>query len=145
MGSVQPGVSRLSEFAGQTTLQVEICASCGVLFAAPKSLLDKRRFDGASFYCPSGHSLSYDAGEARMRRELEQTRKSLEGTRDLLRHEERSHAATRGQVTRVKNEKAKIEARVANGVCPCCGRTFKQLAAHMKRKHPGYVDGAVAR
>jgi hypothetical protein len=24
------------------------------------------------------------------------------------------------------------------GVCPCCNRTFQQLARHMKAKHPGY-------
>jgi hypothetical protein len=93
MGSVQAGNQRLSQFAGQTTLEVEIC-TCGVLFAAPKNLLDKRRFDGQSFYCPNGHCLSFvDAGETRLRRQLEETRQSLQGTRDLLRHEERSHAA----------------------------------------------------
>jgi hypothetical protein len=29
---------------------------------------------------------------------------------------------------------------VAAGVCPCCKRTVKQLAAHMKEKHPEFVN-----
>jgi septal ring factor EnvC (AmiA/AmiB activator) len=138
------GVQRLSQFAGQTTLEVEIC-TCGVLFAVPVHMLKERRFDGKSFYCPNGHSLSYNGDRHQLERSLESTKQQLQGTRELLRHEERSHAATRGQVTRVKNEKAKIEARVAHGTCPCCGRTFKQLTAHMKRKHPDYVEEATAR
>lgn len=32
--------------------------------------------------------------------------------------------------------------RVSAGTCPCCNRSFKQLAAHMKNKHPDYVDKA---
>lgn len=28
--------------------------------------------------------------------------------------------------------------RVGAGVCPCCKRTFQQLARHMKCKHPKY-------
>jgi chemotaxis response regulator CheB len=47
----------------------------------------------------------------------------------------REHSATRAQLTKTKK-------RVANGVCPCCNRTFKQLARHMKAKHPEFV-GAV--
>ena len=30
--------------------------------------------------------------------------------------------------------------RVAASVCPCCKKTFKQLAAHMKNKHPNYAE-----
>lgn len=46
---------------------------------------------------------------------------------------ERSAAAQRGVLTRLKN-------RVAAGVCPCCHRSFKQLSEHMKMKHPDYTE-----
>jgi hypothetical protein len=49
-------------FAGHTDLEVTVC-TCGVLFAAPQKLLDTRRFDGQSFYCPNGHSLSFKGTE----------------------------------------------------------------------------------
>jgi hypothetical protein len=28
---------------------------------------------------------------------------------------------------------------VANGVCVCCNRSFKNLAAHMQTKHPEFA------
>lgn len=31
-----------------------------------------------------------------------------------------------------------VKRRVAAGVCPCCTRTFQNLAAHMQNKHPGF-------
>lgn len=72
-------VQRLSRFAGQTQLEVEIC-TCGVLFAAPANLLAARRFDGKDFYCPNGHSLSYDGDQVKLKRDLANARQSLAGT-----------------------------------------------------------------
>jgi hypothetical protein len=43
--------------------------------------------------------------------------------------------ATRGVVTKIKR-------RVAHGVCPCCQRTFKDLARHMEGQHPDYAKDA---
>lgn len=42
------------------------------------------------------------------------------------------HAAARGQVTRLKR-------RAANGVCPCCTRTFADLKRHMANQHPDFT------
>jgi hypothetical protein len=33
----------------------------------------------------------------------------------------------------------RIRNRIAAGVCPCCTRTFKNVARHIKDKHPTYV------
>lgn len=30
---------------------------------------------------------------------------------------------------------------VGAGVCPCCNRTFKNLARHMAGQHPGFTEG----
>jgi hypothetical protein len=46
--------------------------------------------------------------------------------------ERKSHAATKGHLTRTKK-------RAASGVCPCCRRSFKQLRRHMQNKHPVYL------
>ncbi len=35
----------------------------------------------------------------------------------------------------------KVKKRAANGVCPCCNRTFSDLARHMKAKHPDFAEG----
>ena len=49
---------------------------------------------------------------------------------------EASLQATKGVVTRLKK-------RAIAGVCPCCNRTFQQLAAHMAHKHPDYKQPEV--
>ena len=49
---------------------------------------------------------------------------------------------TKANAARTRKELHSVKARVAHGVCPCCNRTFKQLARHMKTKHPDYVEAA---
>jgi hypothetical protein len=114
---------------------------CGINHAVPEELfnfMERQHRDGRKqqgIHCPLGHTWTF-AGEgeaAKLERELEAARRSRRATQDLLHAEERSHAATRGHLTRTRR-------RVANGVCPCCGRTFKQLARHMKAKHPEFVE-----
>jgi hypothetical protein len=46
---------------------------------------------------------------------------------------ERSAAAVRGHITRLKN-------RIAKGVCPECHQAFPSLARHMETKHPAYRE-----
>lgn len=124
-------------YSGQLTV---VTCWCGMRHAIPSELDDfqDRQHDNGerqtSIYCPLGHQhIRAGKGEAeKLRERLEGERRRLAATRDLLAHEERSHAATRGHLTRTKK-------RVAHGVCPCCSRTFQQLARHMKNKHPEYV------
>jgi hypothetical protein len=122
-------------FAGHTDLEVTVC-TCGVLFAAPQKLLDTRRFDGQSFYCPNGHSLSFKGTRLEVARPRARARAArLAAARDQA---EASARAQRGAATRARNQRDKDRQRVAAGVCPCCNRTFKQLARHMKSQHPEY-------
>jgi len=114
---------------------------CGIHYAVPSEFYDmveRQHRDGkaqTNIYCPLGHVWHFaGTSEAeKLRAQLESERRRAQATRDLLAAEERSHAATRGHLTRTKK-------RVAHGVCPCCNRTFKQLAAHMKNKHAEYVQ-----
>ena len=34
---------------------------------------------------------------------------------------------------------ARIRQRIANGVCPCCQRSFGNVRAHMETQHPDYT------
>lgn len=43
------------------------CASCGIEFCLPDALYSARKRDGAGFYCPNGHSLSYRPTEDQKR------------------------------------------------------------------------------
>ena len=120
---------RLIKVSGQ--LVTEECCRCGIVFAMPVEFKEQRLGDKASFYCPGGHGQHYTTNEAdRLRQQLENERRALSTTQDLLNGERRSHAATKGQLTKTLN-------RIHEGVCPECNRTFKQLSRHMRSRHKG--------
>lgn len=50
---------------------------------------------------------------------------------DQLRAAQQDHEATRAKLVRDR-------ARFANGVCPCCNRSFENVARHMRTQHPDY-------
>lgn len=119
-----------------TSIDLELvdCANCGVIFGLPAHLAEARRRIGGSCYCPNGHYLSWKSTELdRLQREVNAARVAVAAARDQLGAAERSNAALRGVITKERK-------RVGNGVCPCCNRTFANLARHMDGVHPGYAD-----
>lgn len=122
------------------------CARCGVVFGITREYEERRRADHKEFFCPAGHGNFYGGkSEAeKLRDELAREKHRAEQARawaeDEARRREvanRRAAAARGQVTRIKN-------RVRHGVCPCCKRTFQQLARHMASQHPDYTEASDA-
>jgi hypothetical protein len=116
-------------------LITEDCCNCGVLFAIPADLRRELLENHKNFYCPNGHSQAY-LGKTEAQKEKERAdrlERRLANTEEDLRCERASHRATRGNVTKLKK-------RVANGVCPCCNRTFANLGRHMAGQHPDYAD-----
>lgn len=113
------------------TLSPVRCCTCGVVFGMDDYLDRKRRGDGATFYCSNGHGQHYGS-------ELERLRKQLDSAHARLRHEQDQHGATRRELTATKGHVSRLKTRVANGVCPCCKRSFVQLQRHMATKHPDY-------
>jgi hypothetical protein len=121
----------MPEIAYNETLVTTSCW-CGINLAVPSNLFRMAHDNGKSIYCPLGHSFGWsDTFQTKYERE----QKRVKATRDLLAAEERSHAATRGQMTKLKK-------RVHAGVCPCCQRSFQNVARHMKTKHPDYEVAA---
>lgn len=116
-------------------LQTETCYKCGIVFAVPSYFREKRLLDKNSFWCPNGHSQAYIKSEIdQLKSQLEAERRSTEWQRARANTLEKSLSAQKGQLTKLKN-------RVANGVCPCCKRTFQDLSRHMHNKHPDYSKG----
>jgi len=121
----------------ETELKEIQCGTCGVWHAIPQIMFDSCYKDGGFWHCPNGHSRGYDEGSLLNQLEKEKKRrkwaeKAEAGRREELRSAMKSLSAQKGVNTRLKN-------RAKAGVCPCCNRTFKQLAAHMKNKHPAYA------
>lgn len=116
-------------------------SSCGISFAVPSEWQRARRRDHSWFYCPNGHHQHYPGESTEEKLRLERDRLAqrvaqrddeIADQRDLRAGVERRLNATKGVVTRIKN-------RVGHGICPCCTRSFGNLAMHMKTQHPTYA------
>jgi hypothetical protein len=110
---------------------------CGIHMAIPEDLHSiAKRNKGKTVWCPLGHQFIFsnttEEQLAEAQQEAKRARQREKAVRELLTHEEHSHRATRGHMTRIKK-------RVASGVCPCCNRSFRDLARHMAGQHPDYT------
>ena len=112
---------------------------CGTRHAIPSELHDfqqRQHRDGrkvTAVYCPLGHT-HVPAGEseserlqARLERERARNARLLAENDQL----EASRNAYKGAATKARK-------RAKAGVCPCCNRTFQQLARHMASQHPDF-------
>ena len=122
------------QFAHQVDFEVYACCECGIQFGLTADFVRRRRGDNANWYCPRGHAQHFDAeSEAdRLRRFLSSERETSQRRLEALQAEQRSKAAFRGQLTKIKK-------RIGAGVCPCCNRTFADLARHIAGKHPDFT------
>lgn len=131
------------EIFGKTqtiTLKLIECANCGMPFGITESFQHRRMDDHQGFMCPNGHSNVYN-GKTEAEKLKEQLDRStdrekslssvIERQRETLKDKDYVIRATRAAKTRLKN-------RIAAGVCPCCNRTFENLAKHMAGKHPDF-------
>ena len=111
------------------------CNSCHTIFAMTEALDKARRADRQTFWCPLGHTLWYpgETEEKRLKRQLASAEQDAAFYRDNLRATERSLAATRGVVTKLKK-------KVQAGVCPVddCRRNFANVGRHVRRMHPDW-------
>lgn len=128
-------------FTTHGSLVTKVCPVCGVPYAMPQEMNDWcQKAPNRNFYCPNGHQLHHPG-----KSDAEKAREA----RDALARERAAHdqtvarlTAQKAATTRARNQRDQITQRVAHGVCPCCNRTFKQLARHMANKHPDFHRAA---
>lgn len=123
------------------------CVRCRCDVWIPDALYEAAQHGRGSvnFYCAYGHPMVFVVGEneeTKLRRERDRLLQRLAEKDDDIaaahrrtEHAEASLRTTKGHITRIKN-------RVGHGVCPCCNRTFGDLARHMASKHPAYTEAA---
>jgi len=128
-------------YSGELTV---LTCWCGMRHAVPTELRNHQlrcHDDGRDvpvIYCPLGHS-HMPAGESkaeRLERQLQAQRDRAARFAAQRDQAEASARAYKGAATRARN-RAKV------GVCPCCNRTFSQLARHMASQHPDFDPAAV--
>lgn len=102
------------------------CGECGIEFQVPDFFQEERKKTGKGWHCPNGHPRVYRESDAdRFRRERDRALQQIAERDDML-------AAKDREIKRIKK-------RAASGTCPCCQRSFGNMALHMKRQHPEYV------
>jgi hypothetical protein len=127
------------------TYEAVDCPTCGLVYMLPETFVNRRRKDGQTFFCPSpavaAHRLSFGETEAdRLTAQLERTKRQLESAQARLTHERDQAAATERALRAQRGANTKLRKRISNGVCPCCNRTFADLARHIAGQHPDFVE-----
>ena len=120
-------------FKYEQQLEATSCCVCGIQFGVPPYFIAQKRSNAGSLYCPNGHSLGWSESEAdRLRKQLQKEKDAAEWQRARANRLEKDLQSQKGQMTKLKN-------RIAKGVCPCCQRSFANVARHVKTKHPDYA------
>jgi DNA-binding transcriptional regulator YiaG len=104
-----------------------------MLYAAPESFFERLKSKkNSNWHCPRGHSIVFKDSELfKLKRELQTAHKRADEF-------QRRAAEQRERAESIGRSYKRVRERVKNGVCPCCNRTFENLARHMKTKHPEY-------
>lgn len=127
-----------SNYSTIVTMVTEQCITCNIVFGMPSDLKSALLNNKKAFYCPNGHSMVYSGKtEAQKLRESYELELNIERQKKLLAERDRDNWREMHHKRVKENKKNELKLkRVNKGVCPCCNRTFQNLANHMKTKHP---------
>jgi hypothetical protein len=130
-------------FTGILTYTVIECGGCGVSYALSDQYIHARRQDHKNWTCPNGCNRHYpegssDAEKAKAAQALAERR--LEWANTAKRAAQEQATAAHRQATAYKGHNTRLRKRAAAGLCPCCNRSFQDLARHMGTKHPEFGE-----
>jgi hypothetical protein len=112
------------------------CPSCNALYALSSYYINRRRKDGRGWQCPyCANGTSFHGDD-----EISKLKKQLAEEQERKNHALADANILRSQVAAAMTAAEKLKKRAANGVCPCCTRTFSNVAQHMKQKHPEFAE-----
>lgn len=125
-----------------TLILVELtCCDCFTHFAMDNDLYRRRLEQGGTFYCPNGHGQHFTETEVKKLQEQNRNlKKQLDWAESSARRARQEVERTKRQKAAIKGQLTKTRKRIANGVCPCCNRTFRNVARHIETKHPDFVE-----
>lgn len=125
----------MAKFVEDTWLETVACCTCGMMFAMTSDFMKRRRDDHDWWYCPKGHQQHFTGKTTaeKLRDELERKQSDLADARERANR----LMAERDKIAKSHN---RMRTRVANGVCPCCNRSFENLRMHMKSEHSDFGE-----
>jgi hypothetical protein len=124
------------------THEWHICISCGVVYTIPQAVITNQRKSGGFHTCCNGHSQGWSKEESedvKIRRERDMLRQQVAQKDDEIAAERQRTEDAKRQVAATRKQVTKLKVRANAGTCPCCNRTVRQMALHMKNKHPSFI------
>ena len=113
---------------------------CGTPFMLPERLLDSAVNSGHTIYCPHGHALHWkDTETDKLRRERDRLKQDQARLEDEAKQAWATAEALRARADKAEKATKRLKKRSSAGTCPCCARTFSNMAEHMKHQHPDFV------
>lgn len=119
------------------------CHQCKTQMWLPNALYEAAMHGRSkiTFYCPYGHGQVFADGEsdeAKLRRERDRLLQRTVQLDEARVEAETRLAAAKNMLDRERAARTKATKRTKAGLCPCCNRTFRQMALHLANKHPEF-------
>jgi hypothetical protein len=117
------------------------CGQCGLSQWIGEAQQDMLRANNQTFYCLMGHARQFPKGESDtdiLRREVVRLKQDQAYLEDMRRQAEERAETEKKRAQGYKGHAAKLAKRAKAGVCPCCNRTFSNMAEHMKTQHADF-------
>lgn len=107
------------------------CSECAVTYYFPEKWCTNAHHEKKGWKCPNGHGQIFtgDTEAEKLRRERDRLKQ------DQSRLEDERRAADE-RARKAEAATKRLKKRASAGTCPCCSRTFANMAEHMKRQHP---------
>ena len=115
------------------------CGECGIEYQVPEPFYRERKNNGGGWHCPNGHVRQFRESD------VEKLRRERDRLQQQIARAEQEAAADRVRAERAELAAKRLKKRAAAGTCPCCQRTFANMAAHMKHQHPDFVGDTGAK
>lgn len=134
----------MSTFTEIATYQTVSCYKCHVAFALDRGHYHDLKQTRNDFWCPNGHPLHFigETEAERLQRELEAEKARTEYAQRLANDRRDERIRVEHQLRAVKGHQTRLKKRIGAGVCPCCSRSFENLARHMAGQHPDFSGEA---
>jgi DNA-binding XRE family transcriptional regulator len=126
----------MSHFCADQWFEIIDCCSCHLSFGMQYDHYQQRKKDQQTFYCPSCGCNQHFTGKT----EAQKLKDKLENKQRQLEQEQERNQELEQQKNRVQAQYKRVRKRIKNGVCPCCNRSFENLANHMRTQHPEFAD-----
>lgn len=121
------------------------CCRCNEVFGLDDATYSTLKKSAQSFHCPWGHSQHFPLGKSeaeKLREQLDAERRSRQRAEQRIAQAQDDAEHQRRRANGYKGHAARIAKRAKAGICPCCNRTFQQLARHMATQHPTFTPDA---